>query len=87
MSGRDPARLVRHPQDQEGRQAVPELVAPADRGDEDAQEPARPRARRRAHPLGQWARIVQRLLALNACIWFNWMTDVPVKRFLIAHDH
>jgi hypothetical protein len=30
---------------------------------------------------------VQRLLALNACIWRNWMIDAPVKRSLIAYDH
>jgi hypothetical protein len=30
---------------------------------------------------------VQRLLALNACIWHNWMTGAPVKRSLIAYDH
>ena len=34
-----------------------------------------------------WARIVQRLLALNACIWHNWMIGAPVKRSLIAYDH
>ena len=33
------------------------------------------------------ARIVQRLLALNACIWHNWMIGAPVKRSLIAYDH
>jgi hypothetical protein len=33
------------------------------------------------------ARIVQRLLALNAVIWHNWMIGAPVKRFLIAYDH
>ena len=38
-------------------------------------------------PAGLWARIVQRLLALNACIWHNWMTGAPVKRSLIAYDH
>jgi hypothetical protein len=36
-------------------------------------------------PHGQ--RIVQRLLALNAAIWFNWQIDAPVKRSLIACDH
>jgi hypothetical protein len=34
-----------------------------------------------------WARVVQRLLALNAAIWFNWMIEAPVKRSLIAYDH
>ena len=35
-------------------------------------------------PAGLWARIVQRLLALNAAIWFNWQIGAPVKRSLIA---
>jgi len=30
---------------------------------------------------------VQRLLALNACIWHNWMIGARVKRSLIAYDH
>jgi hypothetical protein len=34
-----------------------------------------------------WARIVQRLLALNAAIWHNWQIGAPVKRSLIAYDH
>ncbi|MGH3157087.1 MAG: transposase [Streptosporangiaceae bacterium] len=38
-------------------------------------------------PAGLWARIVQRLLALNACIWHNWTIGAPVKRSLIAYDH
>jgi hypothetical protein len=38
-------------------------------------------------PAGLWARVVQRLLALNACIWHNWLTGAPVKRSLIAYDH
>ena len=38
-------------------------------------------------PAGLWARIVQRLLALNACIWHNWMIGTRVKRSLIAYDH
>ena len=38
-------------------------------------------------PAGPWARIVQRLLALNAVIWFNWQIGAPVKRSLIAYDH
>jgi hypothetical protein len=38
-------------------------------------------------PAGLWARVVQRLLALNAAIWHNWMTGAPVKRSLIAYDH
>jgi hypothetical protein len=38
-------------------------------------------------PAGLRARIIQRLLALNACIWHNWMIGAPVKRSLIAYDH
>jgi hypothetical protein len=38
-------------------------------------------------PAGLWARIVQRLLALNAAIWHNWMIGAPAKRSLIAYDH
>ena len=38
-------------------------------------------------PAGLRARIVQRLLALNAAIWFNWQIGAPVKRSLIAYDH
>ena len=38
-------------------------------------------------PAGLWARIIQRLLALNACIWHNWNIGAPVKRSLIAYDH
>jgi hypothetical protein len=38
-------------------------------------------------PAGLWARIIQRLLALNAVIWFNWLIGAPVKRSLIAYDH
>jgi hypothetical protein len=38
-------------------------------------------------PAGLWARILQRLLALNACIWHNWIIGAPVKRSLIAYDH
>ncbi len=33
-----------------------------------------------AFPLTVWARVVQRLLALNAAIWFNWQIGAPVKR-------
>lgn len=36
---------------------------------------------------GLWARISQRILALNAAIWHNWLTGAPVKRSLIAYDH
>jgi hypothetical protein len=38
-------------------------------------------------PTGLWARITQRLLALNAVIWHNWTIGAPVKRSLIAYDH
>ena len=38
-------------------------------------------------PAGLRARTVQRLLALNACIWHNWQIGAPVKRSLIAYDH
>lgn len=38
-------------------------------------------------PAGLWARILQRLLALNAAIWHNWTIGAPVKRSLIAYDH
>ena len=38
-------------------------------------------------PAGLWARVVQRLLALNAAIWHNSIIEAPVKRSLIAYDH
>jgi hypothetical protein len=38
-------------------------------------------------PAGLWARVIQRLLALNAAIWFNWQIGAPVKRSLISYDH
>jgi hypothetical protein len=38
-------------------------------------------------PAGLWARVLQRLLALNAAIWHNWKIGAPVKRSLIAYDH
>jgi hypothetical protein len=38
-------------------------------------------------PAGLRARLVQRLLALNACIWHNWLIGAPVKRSLISYDH
>jgi hypothetical protein len=38
-------------------------------------------------PAGLWARVLQRLLALNACIWHNWMIGAPVKRSLITYGH
>ena len=33
------------------------------------------------------ARVAQRMLALAAAIWHNWIIDAPVKRSLIAYDH
>jgi len=38
-------------------------------------------------PAGLWARIVQRLLALNPATWFNRQIGAPVKRSLIGYDH
>jgi hypothetical protein len=38
-------------------------------------------------PAGLLARVVQRLLALNAATWHNWQASAPVKRSLIAYDH
>lgn len=38
-------------------------------------------------PTGLWTRVIQRLLALNAVIWFNWQIGAPTKRSLIAYDH
>ena len=36
---------------------------------------------------GVFARVAQRLLAMAAGIWHNWMTGVTSKRSLIAFDH
>jgi hypothetical protein len=38
-------------------------------------------------PAGLWARVIQRLLALNVVIWLNWLIGAPIKRSLIAYDH
>ena len=38
-------------------------------------------------PTGLFARVVQRLLALNAAIWWNWISGVDVFRSLTAYDH
>ena len=38
-------------------------------------------------PSGLFARVVQRVLALNAAVWFNWITGEPIKRSLTAYDH
>jgi DDE family transposase len=41
-----------------------------------------------AHTIqGVWIRVAQRLLALAAGVWFNWLLDAPVKRSLLAYDH
>jgi hypothetical protein len=34
-----------------------------------------------------FTRVAQRLLAMTAGIWHNWMTSVTSKRSLIAFDH
>jgi hypothetical protein len=36
---------------------------------------------------GVWVRVAQRLLALATAIWWNWQTDQPDKRSLVAYDH
>jgi hypothetical protein len=36
---------------------------------------------------GVVVRVAQRLLALTACIWWNWTISAPAKRSLIAYDH
>ena len=38
-------------------------------------------------PAGVYARIAQRLLAMAATIWHNWIAGQPVKRSLTAYDH
>ena len=38
-------------------------------------------------PVGLWARVVLRLLALNAAIRSNRQIGAPVKRSLISYDH
>lgn len=35
---------------------------------------------------GVYVRVAQRILALAAAIWHNWLIDAPVKRSLIAYD-
>jgi hypothetical protein len=37
--------------------------------------------------LGVFVRVAQRLLALNAGIWHNWLIDAPNKRSLVEYDH
>ncbi len=36
---------------------------------------------------GVFVRVAQRLLALAACVWFNWLLNEPDKRSLVAYDH
>jgi hypothetical protein len=36
---------------------------------------------------GVFVRVAQRLLALAACIWWNWQIGAPRKRSLVAYDH
>ncbi|CAL9575681.1 hypothetical protein SUDANB121_04957 [Nocardiopsis dassonvillei] len=36
---------------------------------------------------GPWARVCQRIRALNAAIRHNWLIGAPVKRSLVAYDH
>ncbi|TGA94487.1 hypothetical protein E2651_34965, partial [Streptomyces sp. MZ04] len=36
---------------------------------------------------GLWARVLQRLLVLNAAIWHNWACSTEKKRSLIHYDH
>lgn len=38
-------------------------------------------------PAGVFTRVAQRLLAMAAGIWHNWMTGMTSKRSLIAFDH
>jgi hypothetical protein len=37
--------------------------------------------------LGVFVRVAQRLLALTAGVWHNWLSDAPTKRSLVAYDH
>jgi len=37
--------------------------------------------------LGVFVRIAQRLLALTAGVWHNWLIGAPDKRSLVAYDH
>lgn len=36
---------------------------------------------------GVTVRVAQRLLALTASVWHNWLIDAPEKRSLVAYDH
>lgn len=37
--------------------------------------------------LGVFVRVAQRLLALTAGVWHNWLIEAPCKRSLVAYDH
>jgi hypothetical protein len=37
--------------------------------------------------VGVTVRVAQRLLALTAGVWHNWLIDAPCKRSLVAYDH
>ena len=37
--------------------------------------------------LGVFVRVAQRLLALTAAIWHNWLIGTPRKRSLVPYDH
>jgi hypothetical protein len=80
--------LIRPARKHEPPPVFPELAAAARRGGHlDAEESARLERHGGRAPAGLWARMIQRLLALNAVIWFNWQIGAPVKRSLIAYDH
>lgn len=34
-----------------------------------------------------WTRLCQRICALNAATWHNWLIGAPIKRSLTAYDH
>jgi len=37
--------------------------------------------------LGVFVRVAQRLLALTAAVWHNWLIGAQDKRSLVAYDH
>ena len=68
--------------------ALPQLAAPTGGGDHlDLKRQLGLEHHGGRGPAGLWARVVQRLLALNTAIWHNWTIGAPVKRSLIAYDH
>ena len=82
--GPDPPR----PQRREAAAPVPELAPTARRGRHlDPEEQLGLERHGGRIPAGLWTRIIQRLLALNGCIWHNRLIGAPVKRSLIAYDH